>query len=258
MHYTHEFLQHKFNRDIEIYFQNVPDSIYHSLDAKIFLCNPDMYWLSDIMKHVYGMSNMSATLSTALNNFHLVIEDTEDSTVIATLGQNLITSTLPILTDTLEKIVLVSIVETARNSASYWYNPVNFNKWKDLELELHAWEPGARGGGGNDPLVKDVLWGDIYGAAGGAVYGGITGATVGTAVIPGVGTVTGGAVVAMVGLAKGAITGSAAAGLEGLLKKWIGWHTIPIPNGSQIINADGPKPHIQIPANLRLTYVQTP
>ncbi|UPK68461.1 hypothetical protein [Chitinophaga filiformis] len=236
--YTIQFMKTKLNLNMDSLSKVSPGIIEDSLDVKVFLFDHNRYWVSDYMKYVYRKA-FSTRLATSINNFQVAIESNVDTLKINTQGENIINSTLPYLSDTLEKVILVTMIRVGINSAGYWQR--NRSKWESLANSYYGYN--ARGPGID---WKDVIFSDIIGAGGGAVKGAWVGFTGGTVAIPGVGTVGGTAVGGLVGMMGGAIVGSAGGAFWNYVKKAIDWNTTNIPIALQIAGIESGDPYIKL------------
>lgn len=244
--YNYRFMKEQLNINIDSVYSVNPDILYDSIDVKSQLWDHAQYWLSDYVKYMFEF-NMSPTLATALNNFQSLVESTSDTTQILSQGDVIINNNVPVLQDTLEKILLIAIVKTGTNSAAYWQ--VNYARWQALAASYD----GTYARTTNDD-IKDAIFDDIIGAAGGAIRGAVIGGTGGTLVVPGVGTVAGAAACGMLGMVGGAVTSSATSYFWGKFKKWVDWYNVPMP-GSVYLNYYGENIVIKLPVNPRITLI---
>lgn len=245
--YNYRFMKEQLNLKIDSVYAVSPDILYDSIDVKLQLWDHNQYWLSDYVKYMFEFS-MSTKLANALNNFQSLVESTSDTSQIRSQGDVIINNNVPLLSDTLEKILLIAVVKTGTNSAAYWQ--INYGKWQALADSYD----GVYARGTNDD-VKDAIFDDIVGAAGGAIRGAVIGGTGGTLVVPGVGTVAGAAACGMLGMVGGAVTSSATSYFWGKFKKWVDWYNVPMP-GSVHLNYYGENIVIKLPANPKITFVE--
>lgn len=236
--YTVQFMKTKLNLNMDSLIKVNPGVIEDSSDVKVFLFDHSRYWISDYIKYVYKKT-FSTRLATAVNNFQLTIENNTDTLKINTQGESIISSTLPYLSDTLEKVILVTMIRVGINSAGYWQR--NSTKWVNLANGYYGYNTRSPG-----IDWKDVIFSDIVGAGGGAVKGAWVGFTGGTVAIPGVGTVGGTAAGGLIGMMGGAVVGSAGGAFWSYVKKAIDWNSMNIPLDLQIAGIESGDPYIKL------------
>ncbi|PSL28111.1 hypothetical protein [Chitinophaga ginsengisoli] len=238
LQYIVQFMKTKLNLNMDSLSKVSPGIIEDSSDFKFFLFDHNRYWISDYMKYVYKRA-FSARLATGINNFQLTIENNTDTLKINMEGEDIIKSTLPYLSDTLEKVILVTMIRIGVNSAGYWQR--SKIKWENLANGYYGYN--ARGPGID---WKDVIFSDIIGAGGGAVKGAWVGFTGGTVANPGVGTIGGTAVGGLIGMMGGAVVGSAGGVFWNYVKKAIDWNATNIPIDMQIAGIESGDPYIKL------------
>lgn len=248
--YTMQFMGSKLNLNMDSISKINPGIIDDNMDVTVLLFDHQRYWVSDYFRYVFK-KKFSSRLATALNSFQLVIENNTDTLKISTQGEGLITANVPYLSDTLEKVILVSMIRVGINSAGYWAK--NQTKWTNIANAYYG--SAARG---PDIDWKDVIFGDIVGAGGGVLKGAWTGFTVGSVVIPGVGTVSGAAAGGLVGMMGGAVGGSATGAFWNYIKKAIDWRALDLPLDVQIAGLESGDPYIKLMIAQRVMQTLTP
>jgi hypothetical protein len=128
--------------------------------------------------------------------------------------ESFVDSKFPLLANNIEKFILAGAAYIGVDSYTYWDAQVD--NWSLLIAQSGS-APGGMNLLKSDP--KSIAVADLGGAVGGLVKGAYLGLTVGTMLIPGIGTVTGGAACALTGLIGGAIGSSAVAGVKYLIAR---------------------------------------